>query len=119
MVRVNIEVRYANSMDGCPEYYEASKDELLQETVLIAHEAAAAKYPKLKYEPYVIVPSKKWHTLPQKGFWFKEDPSQDYYDICFIVDKAFYYAEAEIIPVYLSLSPQADLPEIVVDFHEE
>jgi hypothetical protein len=118
MITINIEIRYANSMVGCPEYSQTTKEEALVESVQEALEGVFAKYPKLRGMPYYITPSKKWQRLSKKVYWFKDDPSQGCHYLCFIKNKGFNFPESEVVPIYLIFPYNSDMVPLRADLME-
>lgn len=119
MVTVNIEIRYANSMRGCPDYIPTTKEEALIDSIQDALEGVYERYPKLRYLPYVITPSKVWQNLSNQAYWFREQPTQKLASLCFIRKKRVGLPESELVPIYLTFPLAKDVPKISADLFED
>ena len=101
MVTIEVEVRFANFMEGCPEYFDATKTNAIKKIVLDCLVIAAPKVPGLLTVPFSVGLDKKWSKLPNTAYFFKEDPKAPIYSICFLRRKRIVVATAEICRIFL------------------
>ena len=104
MVRVNLEVRLANTMEGVPEYSIISKEDALMEGVDIGLSVYYTINKKAETSAFQIVPSKEWRDLPDTLFLFRESPESEQ-GLCAIVKKPINFPTAIAVPIYILFPP--------------
>lgn len=104
MVRINLEVRLANTMEGVPEYSIISKKDALMEGIDIGLSVYYTVNKEAEKVPFQVVPSKQWNDLPETLYLFREDTESEQ-GICALVKEHINFPTAIAVPIYILFPP--------------